>query len=72
VHFPYIECIESDSSTDFTAVGKSCAAKNGIDFNAIQTCMTSSQGNALEHQMGLQTEALQPAHQYVVLGACDF
>ena len=42
-----------------------CAAQTQIDFSKIDACMKSPLGNQVEHQYGLQTDQLQPAHQYV-------
>lgn len=47
------------------AAGPKCATQLGIDFDPIDACMTSAEGNALEHEMALQTDALVPAHTYV-------
>jgi len=42
-----------------------CAKQLGIDYTAIGQCAEGTEGNQLEHQMALKTQALKPAHQYV-------
>jgi len=42
-----------------------CAKAHGIDMSAVQKCVGSPAGNALEHQMAVKTDALNPPHQYV-------
>ncbi|KJE89310.1 hypothetical protein CAOG_009342 [Capsaspora owczarzaki ATCC 30864] len=63
VWFPFIHCLEGTSAPN--AAGPACAAKLGINFDPIDACMTSAQGNAMEHEMALKTAALVPAHTYV-------
>ncbi|XP_064624667.1 gamma-interferon-inducible lysosomal thiol reductase-like isoform X2 [Lineus longissimus] len=65
VYFPFITCMEA-SSTDPKEAAKQCATKTKItQLNAIMKCADGPQGNQLEHQMAMKTDALQPAHQYV-------
>ena len=42
-----------------------CAAKNKIDFDKVTACTKSPSGNQWQHLYAVQTDNLQPAHQYV-------
>lgn len=64
--FPLIHCLEMNiKSGDPRSVAEQCASQQGIDFAAIDKCQKGPQGNALEHQMALKTNALVPRHNYV-------
>ncbi|XP_071952050.1 gamma-interferon-inducible lysosomal thiol reductase-like [Antedon mediterranea] len=60
---PVIFCMEA--ADDPANAAKQCLTKYGLEFDAVSKCANSSQGNQLEHQMALKTDALQPAHTYV-------
>lgn len=66
VYFDFIYCMEGKTSMPEVAA-KECAFGMGIesDLPAIMTCANGAQGNMLEHQMALMTDALNPPHQYV-------
>ncbi|KAL3892308.1 hypothetical protein ACJMK2_004525 [Sinanodonta woodiana] len=65
VYYPFIHCMETTDGLPEDAAAK-CATKfKGIDLDKIMGCSKSSLGNELEHQMALQTNALQPPHTYV-------
>jgi interferon gamma-inducible protein 30 len=61
---PFVYCTESTSG-DVKSVAVQCAQKTQIDFSKIDACMKSKLGNQLQHIYAVQTENLQPAHQYV-------
>ncbi|XP_076456849.1 gamma-interferon-inducible lysosomal thiol reductase-like [Babylonia areolata] len=61
---PFIYCVESSQRSPMAAV-KTCAGKQGLPLEQILSCYNSSEGNQLEHQMALRTNALNPPHQYV-------
>ena len=42
-----------------------CAKKQGIDYEAVKSCTSSSLGNKLEHEMAVKTDQLDPPHTYV-------
>ncbi len=46
-------------------VATKCAAKAQIDFDKIDLCSQGKIGNLLQHAYAVQTESLQPPHQYV-------
>jgi len=62
-HLTFINCMESASDPVSGAQG--CATQQGLDWNAINTCVNGDEGNALEHNMAVRTENLSPPHQYV-------
>jgi len=45
--------------------GPKCAQKLQIDFTSVQSCISSGEGDKLMYNYGLQTESLNPPHQYV-------
>jgi interferon gamma-inducible protein 30 len=61
--FPFIYCMES--SSDILGSAQKCAQQTSQDWNAINACAQGTQGNNLEHHMGVLTEALSPQHNYV-------
>jgi len=63
-YFPFILCMETAPGMDYAKVGPECAQKLSIDFAPIDACYKGTQGNQLEHQMALKTEALNPPHKY--------
>lgn len=62
--FEYIYCIES-SRMDIKQSVITCANKLSVDFGKIRSCVNSTLGNNLAHQMAVKTDALNPPHQYV-------
>jgi interferon gamma-inducible protein 30 len=48
-----------------TTVAIHCAEKTKIDFSRIDACIQTKVGNLLQHTYAVQTESLQPPHQYV-------
>jgi interferon gamma-inducible protein 30 len=42
-----------------------CAQAQGLNWDAINACTTSDEGNQWEHQMGVRTDNLDPPHQGV-------
>jgi interferon, gamma-inducible protein 30 len=46
-------------------VASECAAKSSINYDQITACTHSRLGNQLQHAHAVQTDQLQPAHQYV-------
>ncbi|XP_068724249.1 gamma-interferon-inducible lysosomal thiol reductase-like [Montipora capricornis] len=66
VYLPFIHCFEGNvGSEDPLSVGQKCAQQQGIDFTAINKCQSGIEGNSLEHEMALKTNALEPRHYYV-------
>jgi len=63
-HLPFILCME-ESSGDIKTVATRCASKTQIDYNQINACTTSKLGNQIQHAYAVQTDSLQPKHQYV-------
>jgi interferon gamma-inducible protein 30 len=61
---PFILCLE-DNTTDFSAQGQRCATKFNLDWNAINTCATGTEGNKYMYDFAVATEKLVPAHTYV-------
>lgn len=59
---PYIHCLESSPSMENA---KSCASQFKIEWGPIGSCFNGTQGNHLEHEMAMKTNALNPPHQYV-------
>jgi interferon gamma-inducible protein 30 len=60
---PFFICLE-ENTTDFAAQGQRCAAKYSMDWNAINTCATGSEGNKLMYDISIATDKLNPPHQY--------
>ena len=61
-------CLEENLdnySDDFTQAGDYCAGVVGVNINDINSCMQSDLGNQVQHDIAVQTENLQPSHQYV-------
>lgn len=46
-------------------VASQCAQKSSIDYDQITACTHSRLGNQLQHEYAVQTDNLQPAHQFV-------
>lgn len=53
------------STKDPPNAGQKCAQLLHIDFTPVQSCSTSDEGDKLMLNYGLQTDRLQPPHQYV-------
>lgn len=69
VSFPFIHCFEENTEKSEdpqpAEIAEKCAKSLGIDYSPIGTCVSDLQGNSLEHQMAVKTNALEPQHQYV-------
>ncbi|XP_069106871.1 gamma-interferon-inducible lysosomal thiol reductase-like [Argopecten irradians] len=69
VYFPFIYCMEEKlyegNIKPPEAADKCAKLLNLKEIDAILACSNSDAGNMLEHQMALQTDALQPPHTYV-------
>ena len=71
--FDFLQCIEHHDANraaaqDYAAVTRDCAHRTHVDaavLTTLQDCVTSSEGNALDHDMAVKTQALDPPHQYV-------
>lgn len=59
---PFINCVEEQPTPQNA---EKCAENLQIDWNPIANCYNSSEGNFLQHQMAMATDALKPKHQYV-------
>jgi len=55
------EGITGDLTTDITNCGKTL----NLDLTKVLDCYQSSEGNTLEHQVAIDTGALNPRHTYV-------
>ncbi|EDO35033.1 predicted protein [Nematostella vectensis] len=65
-YFPFIHCFEQFiSSYNPSSTAQYCAKQLGIDYAPIEKCASGLQGNELEHEMGVETDALVPRHNYV-------
>ena len=62
-YMPFIKCVEYYGPTETNA--RYCAGLQKLDYNIVDTCVRSSEGNTLQHEMALKTNALNPPHQYV-------
>ncbi|KAK9807369.1 hypothetical protein WJX73_007815 [Symbiochloris irregularis] len=60
--FPFVKCIEEDPES---ATAAKCALLAKLDLTEIQLCASGSLGDQLEAEAAAETNALQPAHQYV-------
>ncbi|CAF0776034.1 unnamed protein product [Rotaria sp. Silwood1] len=63
-HLPFIYCTESKEG-DVETIAEECAQKTSIDFDKVSACVQSRLGNQLQHAFAVQTDSLQPPHQYV-------
>ncbi|XP_033637080.1 gamma-interferon-inducible lysosomal thiol reductase-like [Asterias rubens] len=61
--FDTIYCMEKSGTP--VPHAKECMMKNKVNYDQVSTCATGPEGNALEHQMALKTDALSPKHTYV-------
>lgn len=59
---PYIHCVEG---TPTIANARKCADDLQVEWGPISACYNGSQGNQLEHEMAIKTDALNPKHTYV-------
>lgn len=53
------------STKDPPNAGPKCAQSLRVDFTAVQSCSSSDEGDQLMFDYGVQTDSLQPSHQYV-------
>lgn len=53
------------STKDPPNAGQECARSLQIDFAPVQSCSTSDEGDQLMYNYGVQTDNLEPPHQYV-------
>lgn len=53
------------SAKDPSNAGPKCAKKLQIDFTPVRLCNSSGEGDQLMYNYGLQTDKLNPPHQYV-------
>ena len=71
--FDFLQCIEQHDENraadqDYAAVTRDCAHHTHVDaavLTTLQHCVTSPEGNDLDHAMAVKTQALDPPHQYV-------
>jgi len=47
----FVECVEEEvqSGSDFDTAADTCASNYSVDLTATRTCMTSDEGNELQH-----------------------
>jgi len=60
---PFVHCLEQYGPT--MSYLSYCAGIAKLDATQIDSCARGSLGNSLEHQMAVETDALNPPHQYV-------
>ncbi|XP_067134316.1 gamma-interferon-inducible lysosomal thiol reductase-like [Centruroides vittatus] len=58
-----IQCMESYSQSQ--AAGAKCARRQDIDYNKIEECVQSKQGNTWQHEMAKRTDSLKPPLHFV-------
>ncbi|XP_041360999.1 gamma-interferon-inducible lysosomal thiol reductase-like [Gigantopelta aegis] len=63
--FGFIHCMEKSIKLPLHAAKQCAKMYPNIPLNKVLLCANGTQGNEWEHQMALQTQALQPPHQYV-------
>lgn len=71
VWWNFFYCMEKSGKAADTTVASGCAKNNGLDWTVITTCSGSDpargsadDGNPLMHQLALDTNNLQPPHQW--------
>lgn len=57
--------MEANTKDDVHTSATKCAKQFNISMGQIDKCMSSRQGNELEHAMAVKTDALNPPHKYV-------
>jgi len=69
--WPYFLCLEKSQKAGDVTTASGCAKNNGLDWTVIDACAgsdptrgTLDDGNKVEHQMALDTNVLQPPHQW--------
>jgi len=70
--WPFFYCMEKDNKAGVESVAQSCASSNGLDWSVISTCTGPNTdgndygypSNALMHDVAIQTNNLQPPHQW--------
>jgi interferon gamma-inducible protein 30 len=70
--WPFYDCMEKSGQAGTASVAQNCANNNGLDWNTISTCATTSNpakgsttdGNPWMHNIAVRTNNLQPPHQY--------
>jgi len=65
VWYPFIACIEAAEGPSIKVLAQQCAKTLGINYDQIDACYNSQQGNDWQHQNAVTTGALNPPHQYV-------
>ena len=55
-------CVEE--AANFKNGGPACAKKLGLNFTLVDTCMTTDEGNRVQHEVAVKTNNLNPPHQY--------
>ncbi len=53
------------SAIDPPKSGPACARSLYVDYSPIQSCVSTGEGDQLMYNYGLQTNDLEPQHQYV-------
>eukprot|EP01097_Dermamoeba_algensis_P002978 TRINITY_DN2190_c0_g1_i1.p1 TRINITY_DN2190_c0_g1~~TRINITY_DN2190_c0_g1_i1.p1 ORF type:complete len:229 (-),score=39.45 TRINITY_DN2190_c0_g1_i1:43-729(-) len=59
---PFIKCVEDAGDP---SAGSKCASLLKVDWNSLNKCITTAQGNDFEREMGEKTDSLSPSHNYV-------
>ena len=66
--YAFLSCLETNIgyySNNFTNAANYCLTNYPADKTNLWNCVQSDEGNRLQHEVGLVTERLKPAHQYV-------
>ncbi|OQV23946.1 putative Gamma-interferon-inducible lysosomal thiol reductase [Hypsibius exemplaris] len=61
----FIYCIENSEDPSNATIQEACAKKEHFSWHKLSRCAEDKLGNELEHRMGLKTEALNPALNWV-------
>jgi len=65
IWFPLISCIEAADGPSIKVIAQQCAKTLNINYDQIDACYNSQQGNDWQHANAVTTGALNPPHQYV-------
>lgn len=66
-YFNFLNCVEkSDTTSDYSGVASKCGTEAQIgNMDQVMACFTSSDKVALEHEIAVKTDALNPPHKWV-------
>jgi len=64
-YMPFISCFESYAYGPTSTYARYCAGLLNLNYEPVSRCVSGAEGNRLQHQMALKTNALNPPHQYL-------